>query len=96
MEYAIGYVAVIFALQAFIAIRNPYGDCRSVVIGTVFWPVFLVLVAGSLLLDAIGCGFDAVKSPKMFGVRKPTNTEVRGFALTLFFIEFQMWKARKA
>ena len=96
MEYAIGYVAMIFVLQALIAVRNPYGDCRSVIIGTVFWPFFLVLVAGSLFIDAIGWGFDAVKSPKMFGARKPTNTEVRGFAITLFFIEFQMWKVRKA
>ena len=96
MEYAIGYVAMIFVLQAFIAVRNPYGDCRSVIVGTVFWPLFLVLVAGSLLLDAINVGFDVVKSPKMFGARKPTNTEIKGFALTLFYFEFQVWKARKA
>ena len=96
MEYAMGYVAMIFVLQAFIAVRNPYGDCRSVIVGTVFWPLFLVLVAGSFLLDAVKVGFDVAKSPKWFGFRRPTNTEVRGFAITLFRAEIQFWKVRKA
>ena len=95
MEYAIGYMISIFVLQAIAAVRTPREDCQVVIFATVFWPLMVVLVGGSFLLDWIGWGFDAVRSPKMFGARKPTNTEVRGFALTLFFIEFQMWKARK-
>ena len=96
MEYAIGYVAVIFVLQAIAAVRTPREDCQVVVFATVLWPLMIVLVAGSFLLDAVGWGFDAVKGTKMFGARKPTNTEVRGFAVTLFYVEFQLWKARKA
>lgn len=95
MEYAIGYVVIVFVLQALVAVRNPYGDSRSVIIATVFWPLILPLVAGSLFLDFIGWGFDAVRSSKMFYARKPTNPELKGFAITLFFVEFQMWKARK-
>ena len=96
MEYAIGYVVSIFVLQAIAAVRTPREDAQVVIIASMFWPFFLVLVAGSFLLDAVGWGFDAVKGTKMFGARRPTNTEVRGFAITLFYVEFQMWKAKKA
>lgn len=96
MEYAIGYVVSIFVLQAIAAVRTPREDCQVVIFATVFWPLMVVLVAGSFLLDAVGWGFDAVKGAKMFGARKPTNTQVRGFAITLFYVEFQMWKAKKA
>jgi len=95
MEYAIGYVVIVFVLQAIAAVRTPREDCQVVVFATVFWPLMVVLVAGSLALDYIGWGFDAVKGAKWFGFRKPTNTQVRGFAITLFRIEFQMWKAKK-
>ena len=96
MEYIVGYMVSIFALQALIAVRNPHEDARTMFVGTVIWPVMLLIVAVSFLLDAIGVGFDMVKSPKMFNARRPTNTKIRGFALTLFYIEIQMWKARKA
>ena len=96
MEYAIGYVVSIFVLQAIAAVRTPREDCQVVIFATVFWPLMVVLIAGSFLLDAVGWGFDAVKGAKMFGARKPTNTQVRGFAITLFYVEFQMWKAKKA
>ena len=96
MEYAIGYVVIVFVLQAIAAVRTPREDAQVVIFATVFWPLMIVLVGGSFLLDAIGVGFDMVKGSKMFGARKPTNTEVRGFALTLFYVEFQMWKVRKA
>lgn len=96
MEYAIGYVVSIFVLQAIAAVRTPREDCQVVIFATVFWPLMVVLVAGSFLLDAVGWGFDAVKGAKMFGARRPTNTQVRGFAITLFYVEFQMWKAKKA
>ena len=96
MEYAIGYVVIVFVLQAIAAVRTPREDAQVVIFATVFWPLMIVLVGGSFLLDTIGVGFDMVKGSKMFGARKPTNTEVRGFALTLFYVEFQMWKVRKA
>jgi hypothetical protein len=95
MEYAIGYVAAIFFLQAVAAFRTPNQDCQAVIIGSVLWPVFLVLVLGSLFMDWIGWDMDTQRGLTMFGFRKPTNTKVRGFALTLFRVEFQVWKARK-
>ena len=95
MEYAIGYIVSVFVLQAIAAVRTPYHDCQAVIIGTVFWPLMLVLVAGSLFFDWIGWGFDMVKGAKMFGMRRPTNPNARGLAITVFGIEFQFYAIRK-
>lgn len=92
MEYAIGYVAIVFALQAIAAIRTPYENTQTVFVATVFWPLMIVLVVCSFILDAIKVGFDVNKGIKMFGFRKPTNTQVRGFAISIFYVEFQFWK----
>jgi hypothetical protein len=92
MEYAIGYVVVIFIAQAMAAVRTPHEDCQVVIVASVFWPFFLLLVAGTLAMDAIGWKFDVVHATKMFGFRKPTNPQVKGFGLTLFRLEFQMYK----
>ena len=96
MEYAVGYVVIVFVLQAIAAVRTPHEDCQIAIFATVFWPLMIILVGGSFLLDAVGLGFDMVKGTKMFGARRPTNPEIKGFALTLFRVEFQVWKARKA
>lgn len=92
MEYAIGYVAVIFVLQALVAVRKPHEDCQVAIFATVFWPLMVVLIAGSFALEFAGVGFDMVKGAKWFGIRRPTNTQVRGFAITLFRVEFQVWR----
>jgi hypothetical protein len=92
MEYAIGYVAVIFVLQALAAVRTPREDCQVVIFATVLWPLMVVLVSASFALEFAGIGFDMVKGAKWFGIRKPTNTQVRGFAITLFRIEIQVWR----
>ena len=92
MEYAIGYVAVIFALQAIAAVRTPREDCQVVIFATVFWPLMVVLISASFALEFAGVGFDMVKGSKWFGIRRPTNTQVRGFAITLFRVEFQVWR----
>ena len=96
MEYAIGYVAIIFVLQALAAVRTPHQDCQAVIVGSVFWPLFVVLVAGSLFLDAIGWNFDMVRNTKMVGFRRPTNPEIRGWAVTLLTFEFQLFAVKKA
>ena len=95
MEFAIGYVAIIFVLQAIAAVRNPYEDNRTVFVASVFWIFILPLVAGSFALDAIGWSFDVVRSPKWFYFRKPTNPKAVGYALTLFKLELQLFKVAK-
>jgi hypothetical protein len=92
MEYAIAYVAVIFVLQAIAAVRTPREDCQVVIFATVFWPLMIVLISASFALEFAGIGFDMTKGAKLFGARKATNPNVRGFAITLFYVEFQMWR----
>ncbi len=94
MEYAIGYIAIVFVLQAVAAVRTPYESTQTIFIASVFWPIMAVLVAGSLLLDAIGWSIDVVRSPKWFYFRKPTNPKAVGYALTLFKLELQLFKVK--
>ena len=96
MEYAIGYVAVIFALQAIAAVRTPREDCQVVVFATVLWPLMIVLVGGSFLLDWIGWNFDMTRNSKMVGLRRSPNPDIRGWAVTLLTFEFQLYAIRKA
>ncbi len=96
MVYAIWYVATIFVLQAFIAVRNPHVDVKTFFVSTVFWPFIMLLVAGSFALDAVGWGFDVVRNDKILYFRKPTNPLAKGFAVTLLTFEFQLFKIRKA
>ncbi len=94
MEYAIGYVAIIFVLQAITAVRNPYESTQTVFVATVFWPFIMLLVAGSFALDAIGWNFDMVRSPNWIGFRKSPNPKIRGYAVSLFKFELQLFKVK--
>ena len=96
MEYAIGYVAIIFVLQAIAAIRTPREDCQVVIFATVFWPLMIVLVGGSFFLDAISWNFDLVRNTKLVGFRRSPNPEIRGWAVTLLTFEFQLFAVKKA
>ena len=96
MVYAIWYVATIFVLQAFIAIRSPHTDSRTLLVATLFWPFIMLLVIASFALDAIGWDFDIQRNSKIIYFRKPTNPKARGYALTLLGFEFQLYKMKKA
>jgi hypothetical protein len=83
--------AVLFALRA-----GAHEDARFLFRAVLVWPLSITVVAVVLFLDAVGWNIEAMRVEKMFGFRKPTNTEVRGFAVTLFYAEIQCWKVRKA
>ena len=55
---------------------------------------FVPLIALVMLLDLFGwtLDFDIVKTA--FGFRKPGNPSVKGFAVTIAFVEFKVFKAR--
>ena len=89
--YGVVAFSVLLALRA-----NPAEDPRFLFRAVVLWPFSITVVALVLLFSATGWEFDAKRGAKMFGFRRPSNTEVRGFALTLFFAEIQVWKVRKA
>lgn len=94
MEYAIGYIAITFVIQAIAAVRTPYESTQTIFVASVFWILILPLVACSFALDAIGWGFDTSRNDKIVYFRKPTNPNVRGFAVTLLTVEFQFFKKK--
>ena len=96
MEFITAYLAGVVALTGLWALRVPHENVRTVFVLAVMWPVTLILVLGAVVFAVTGWDYDVIKGLKMFGFRRAGNPEVRGYALTLFRVEFQMWKTRKA
>lgn len=96
MEFFTAYLAGVVAVFGMWAWRVPHEDVRMVFLLAMAWPLTIVAVLFTFAVTAFGWDFDAAQGTKLFGFRRPTNTEVVGFALTLFRVEFQMWRARKA
>lgn len=89
------YMAGVIVMAAAFAIRTPDQDLRMVVLLSLFWPLSLMFVLFMSIIWAIKWDFDVAPGAKMFGFRKPTNPEVKGFGITLFKNELQFWKKRK-
>jgi hypothetical protein len=96
MEMIVAYLAGVVVLQGLFAIRAPHEEALTVFVICLFWPVSIVLIALMFLLGAVGWDIDTAENTKMFGFRKPTNTKVRGFAVTLFGTEIQFYSTKKA
>jgi len=96
MEMIVAYLAGVVVLQGLFAIRAPHEDARTVFAICLFWPVSIALIAFMFLLSAVSWDIDTAPSTKRFGFRKPTNPEVRGFAITAFTVEFQFYSKKKA
>jgi len=96
MELIVAYLVGVVVLQGLFALRAPHEDARTVFAICLFWPVSLVLIAGMFLLGAVKWDFDVAESTQRFGYRKPTNPEVKGFAVTVFNTEFQFYSVKKA
>lgn len=95
MEYAMGYLAVVVALQAVIAIRAAEMEARSAFILCIIWPVTFLTLIAVLLVGAVGWTFDFKPAKKLVGFRRP-NDGWPGFAVTVCGIELLVWKKRKA
>lgn len=95
MEMIVAYLVGVVVLQGLFAIRAPHEEARTVFAICLFWPVSIVLIALMFLLGAVKWDIDVAEGIKRFGFRKPTNPEVRGFAVTVFGTEFQFWKKIK-
>ena len=96
MELIVAYLVGVVVLQGLFALRASSVDGLTVFALCICWPVSVVLIAGMFLLDAVGWDIDTAESTKKFGFRKPTNTEVRGFAVTVFGTEIQFYSMKKA
>ncbi len=96
MEMIVAYLVGVVVLQGLFAVRAPSVDALTVFALCICWPVSVVLIAGVFLLDAVGWDIDTAENTKMFGFRKPTNPNARGFAVTVFGTEIQFYSLKKA
>ncbi len=96
MELIVAYLVGIVLLAGLWAMRVPHEDLRVVFVLCLVWPVSIVLIVLMFLLSAVGWEIDSAPSTKRFGFRKPTNTKVRGFAVTVFGTEIQFYSMKKA
>ena len=96
MELIVAYLVGVVVLQGLFAVRASSVDGLTVFALCICSPVSIVLIAFMFLLSAVGWDIDTAENTKMFGYRKPTNTKVRGFAVTLFGTEIQFYSTKKA
>jgi hypothetical protein len=96
MEMIVAYLAGVVVLQGLFAIRAPHEEARTVFAICLFWPLSIVLIAFMFMLSAVSWEIDTAPSTKRFGFRKPTNPEVRGFAVTVLGTEIQFYSMKKA
>jgi hypothetical protein len=96
MEIVVAYLVGVVVLQGLFAIRAPHEEGLTVFAICICWPVSILLIALMFLLGAVGWDIDTAENTKMFGFRKPTNPNVKGFAVTVFGTEFQFYSMKKA
>ena len=94
MELAIVYLVGALVLVGMFAVRVPHEDVRVVFTLALAWPLSIAVIVFLFVLNATGWNLDAAKGTKMFSFRRPTNTAVRGFAVTIFYGEVQVWKSK--
>ncbi len=91
MYYLIAYLVGMTITLIVLMIQTP--DTSVDVAGTIciLWPIMVVYGIILLGLDSKGWDFDLQYGKKIFGKRK-LNDGNRGFAITLFYVEFLFWK----
>ena len=96
MELIVAYLVGVVVLQGLFAIRAPHEEALTVYAICLCWPVSIVLIALMFLMQAVRWDFDVAESTTRFGFRKPTNPNVKGFAVTVFGTEFQFYTTKKS
>lgn len=89
--YGIVAFSVLLALRA-----HPGEDPRFLFRAVLVWPFSIAVIAVVMLISATGWDMEARRVNKMFGFRKATNPQVRGFAATVFYAEIRVFKPVKA
>jgi hypothetical protein len=89
------YMAGIIIMMIAFAIRTSNTDIAPALILSVFWPLSILVMIIIKGLWIIKWDIDIVGVNKWFGYRKSTNPKVRGFAIIIFKLEFQLWQKRK-
>ena len=91
--YAV-YMTVAVLVVGLWALRVPHENVKVVFILAMLWPLSITAILGVMFLSAIKWEMDMAKGKTMFGARKSTNPQVKGFAFTVLFQEFQFFKMR--
>ena len=94
MDYTTSYLTGTVALIGLFALRCPHENLRTVFFLGVVWPLSILAILAMILIQGLGWDFDVAEGRKMFGFRRPTNPVMKGYALTLFNLEFQLYKAK--
>jgi len=95
MVELIVYMAGVIIMMAAFAIRTENQDIAPALILSAFWPISILVMIILKCLWILNWDMDIVGTDKWFHYRKPTNPEVRGFAINIFKLEFQFWQKRK-
>ena len=96
MEFTTIYLTGVFAFIVLFAMRTPDTDAKFMFRAVLVWPFSLTVILIVLAWSAIGWEVEVWPVEKRFGFRKPAaNGMVRGFAVTLFGNEFQVYKHRQ-
>lgn len=87
------YLAGTVSTMILCAVRTPHTDLRVATQIALFWPISLLAILVVMSLDYFGYDIDFILVKKLFGLRRPTNPGAKGFALTVFCVEIQIWKS---
>jgi len=96
MEMIVTYMAGFIVTVGAFAVRAKEVEARALFIIALAWPLSILFAMFIFLLSTVGADFDVKDSNVRFGFRKATNPKARGFAVTLFGAEFQLYQMRKA
>lgn len=92
--YAI-YMTVAILVVGLWAARVPHEDVGIVFILALCWPLTILAIVGMMILYAIGWDLDIVNGATRFGFRLSTNPNAKGWAVTVFGKEIQLYSVRK-
>jgi hypothetical protein len=96
MDYTTIYIVGFIVTVGLFALRAPDVESRTLFLIALSWPLSMMFALFIYLLSLVNADMDVQDSDKMFGFRKATNPEVKGFAVTVFHSEVQFWKRKKA
>jgi hypothetical protein len=89
------YLSGALAFVGMFALRAPHENLRTVFALAIMWPLSILVILFMIVLVFIGWNMDSAMNTKMFGFRRPTNPGVKGFAITIFYVELQFYKTLK-
>lgn len=96
MEMIVAYMAGFILVVAAFAARGTAVDVSTLFVIALAWPLSILFAILVFALDVIGWDIDTAENTKMFGFRRPTNPNAKGFAVTLFGTEIQFYSLKKA